>query len=79
MRIVYRSGAVEIDFLAPSFVNRTSHTLNPGFADTPAGRDPLGTSVAAFVSAIRGEGRPSVTASEGAQALDLALRVESAL
>jgi predicted dehydrogenase len=79
MRIVYASGVVEIDFLAPAFVNGTEHALNPGFADTPAGRDPLGASVAAFLGAIRGEGRPSVTGAEGARALELALMVEGAL
>jgi predicted dehydrogenase len=78
MRVAYPSGAVEIDFLAPSFVNTTPFPLDPDFAATAAGRDPLGTSVAAFLAAVRGEGRPSVTGEEGAAALELALAVQAA-
>ena len=47
MRIVLPSGEVRVDFIARTFVNTTPFDLNPGFADTPAGRDPLGASVAA--------------------------------
>jgi predicted dehydrogenase len=78
MRVEFPSGAVEIDFLAPSFENRTSFALDAAFAETPAGRDPLGTSVAAFVAAAQGRGRPTVTGEEGAAALELALQVEAA-
>jgi predicted dehydrogenase len=79
MRLVYPSGEVEIDFLAPSFRNTTSFALNPDFADSPAGRDPLGTSVAAFLATVRGErDRPVVTGREGLAALQLALSVEQA-
>jgi predicted dehydrogenase len=79
MRLVYPSGVIEIDFLAPSFANGTPHPLNPDFAATPEGRDPLGASVAAFLAAVRGEAaRPAVTGAEGAAALDLALAIEAA-
>jgi predicted dehydrogenase len=77
MTIVYPSGTVEIDFLGPSFANGTPHALDPGFAETPEGRDPLGASVSAFLAAIRGEGRPVASGEEGAAALDLALAVEA--
>ncbi|WP_254062758.1 Gfo/Idh/MocA family protein [Caulobacter sp. S45] len=79
MRLVYPSGEVEIDFLAPSFRNTTSFALNPDFASTPAGRDPLGTSVSAFLATVRGERpRPVVDGIEGLEALRLALMVEEA-
>jgi predicted dehydrogenase len=80
MRLVYPSGVVEIDFLKPAFANGTGHRLDPGFSQTPQGRDPLGASVARFVAAVDGSAaRPAVTGEEGARALDLALAVETAL
>ena len=80
MRLVYPSGEVEIDFLSHAFRNTTAYPLNADFAETPAVKDTLGTSVAAFLSAVRGEApRPVVTAAEGAKALDLGLAVERAL
>ncbi len=79
MSIIYPSGRLEIDFVARTFVNSTPFALNEAFADTPAGRDPLGASVGGFVAAVRGEAaRPVVTADEAARALDLGLAVEQA-
>jgi predicted dehydrogenase len=79
MRVVYPSGEVEIDFLARTFRNTTPFALNPDFADTPAGQDPLGASVASFLMAVRGQApRPVVNAEEAIRALDLALVVEQA-
>jgi predicted dehydrogenase len=79
MRVVYPSGVVEIDFLAPSFADTTDHGLDPDFAGTPDGRDPLGASVGRFVAAIGGKGRVAVTGEEGAAALALSLAIEGAL
>jgi predicted dehydrogenase len=78
MLAAFASGRVEIDFLAPSFVNTTPFALNPDFATTPNGRDPLGVSVSRFLAAVRGEGAPVATGVDGARALDLALAVEQA-
>ena len=79
MRVVFPSGEVEIDFLARSFRNTTPFDLNPDFAETPAGKDPLGASVASFLMAVRGEApRPVVNADEAIRALDLALAVQQA-
>jgi predicted dehydrogenase len=79
MRITYPSGVLEIDFLARTFRNGTAFPLNAEFETTEAGRDPLGVSVAAFVTACRGEVvRPLVTGEEAAAALALALRIEKA-
>lgn len=62
MRVVYPSGELQIDFLERTFSNTTALTLNPDFADTPGGRDPLGANVAAFLAAVRRESpRPLVT------------------
>jgi len=80
MKVVYPSGQVEIDFMARTFRNTTPFTLNADFADTPAGKDPLGASVEGFLAAVRGAApRPVVTAEEALRALDLALAVEQAL
>jgi predicted dehydrogenase len=79
MRIVYPAGEVVIDFMAKTFANSTPYALNPDYAETPEGRDPLGASVGAFLKAARGEAsRPLVTGEEALEALDLALRVEAA-
>jgi predicted dehydrogenase len=79
MKVVFPSGEVEIDFLARTFRNTTPFPLIENFNDTPAGRDPLGLSVAGFLKAVRGEApRPVVTGEEAARALDLGLAVEQA-
>jgi len=79
MRIVYPSGEVEIDFITRAFRNTTPFALDQAFTETPAGRDPLGASVAAFIAAVRGEApRPSVTGEEAERALALALAIEEA-
>lgn len=78
MRIVYPSGEVAIDFMAKTFSNTTAFALNPDYAETPDGKDPLGASVQAFLAAVRGEAeRPLVAGEEGVRALDLALKVEA--
>ncbi|HEX3364400.1 Gfo/Idh/MocA family oxidoreductase [Phenylobacterium sp.] len=80
MKIVYPSGEVEIDFVARTLRNTTPFALNANYADTPAGRDPLGASVEGFLMAVRGEApRPIVNAEEAIRALDLALAIEQAL
>ncbi|PIB96681.1 Gfo/Idh/MocA family protein [Caulobacter sp. X] len=80
MKVVYPSGEVEIDFLTRAFRNTTPYPLIENFTETPAGKDPLGLSVAGFLAAVRGEApRPVVTGEEAARALDLALAVEQAV
>jgi predicted dehydrogenase len=80
MRIVYPSGEIDIDFVARTFRNTTPFALDTGYAETPAGQDPLGASVEGFLAAVRGEApRPIVDADEAIRALDLALAVEQAL
>ena len=77
MRLVFPSGELEIDFLARRFIDRTPFGLDPRFAETADGRDPLGASVAAFVAAVRGKApRPLVTGAEASLALDVALEVD---
>jgi predicted dehydrogenase len=80
MRIVYPSGEVRVDFLTHAFTNTTPFALDPNFEETPAAKDKLGASLAAFVAAVRGErAAPLATVRDGARALDLALAVEHAL
>lgn len=79
MRIVYPSGEVKIDFLARTFENGSNVALNSNFADTPAGRDPLGANVARFIDAVLGTApRPAVTGREAADALKIALDADKA-
>jgi predicted dehydrogenase len=79
MKVVFPSGEVEIDFLARTFRNTTPFELNPDFADTPAGRDPLGVSVRSFLRAAGGHApRPVVTGEEAIAALQIGLAVEDA-
>ncbi len=79
MRLVYPSGEVMIDFLAPCFANGSALALDAAFASSAQGHDPLGASVSAFLAAVRGEtGRPMVTGEEGLHALALALEIERA-
>jgi predicted dehydrogenase len=79
MRVVFPSGEMCIDFLARSFTDTTPFSLNADFAAAPDGRDPLGASIADFVSAVRGRAdRPLVTGQEAARALDAALEIDRA-
>ncbi|HEY3799522.1 MAG TPA: Gfo/Idh/MocA family oxidoreductase [Caulobacteraceae bacterium] len=80
LRVVFPSGEVRVDFLTHAFENTTPFALDPDFAQTPAGRDKLGASLAAFAAAARGErAGPLADARDGARALDLALAVEQAM
>lgn len=80
MRLVYPSGEVEIDFVARTFRNTTPFALDEAFADTPAGKDPLGANVEAFLLAARRLApAPIVTADEAIAALKASLAVEAAL
>ena len=79
MTLVYAVGEVEIDFLARTFRNTTGFSLREDFAQTAAGRDPLGSSVGAFLDAVGGtRPRPAVTGCEAALALKLALAADFA-
>jgi predicted dehydrogenase len=79
LSLVYPSGEVEIDLLAGTLTHTTPFDLDPRYGETPAGRDRLGASLAAFAAAVRGKGTPLATGEDGARALDLALAVEQAL
>jgi predicted dehydrogenase len=79
MRLVYPSGEVVIDFLKHAFSNTTPFALDASFEETPAGRDRLGASLAAFLAAVRGKASPLADGGDGARALDLALAVEQAV
>lgn len=78
MRIVYPQGEVKIDFLNRTFENTTPFKLNPDFAEAEIARDPLGTSVSRYLSAVRGERKaPLCTGEEALRALDLALAIDA--
>jgi predicted dehydrogenase len=79
LTLIYPEGEVRLDLLAHTFENTTPWTLDSQFEETPAGKDRLGASLAAFLAAVRGEGRPLADARDGVRALDLALAVEQAV
>ena len=79
MRAVYPSGEVKLDFITREFSNTTSFALNPNFAETRTGSDPLGSNVAAFIDAVLGVApRPVVNGAEALAVLELALEVDRA-
>jgi predicted dehydrogenase len=80
IRIVYPSGEVRVDFLTHAFTNTTPFALDSRFEETPAAKDKLRASLAAFVAAARdARASPLATVRDGARALDLALAVEGSL
>ena len=79
MRAVYPSGEVNIDFITRKFENTTNFPLNPNFAETRTGSDPLGSNVAQFIDAVLGVApRPVVNGEEALAVLELALDVDKA-
>ncbi len=80
MKLVYPRARWRSTSSARAFRNTTGFPLDLDYAETPAVKDTLATSVEGFLAAVRGESpRPIVTAEEAARALDLALAVERAL
>src|SRR5262245_3671599 len=73
MRLVYDDGVIEIDFLARTVRNTTTRLIKP-----LALNDPLGESVAAFVTAIQSNGSALVRPEEARHALETALLIEDA-
>ncbi len=74
MRVVYPDGEIEIDFLTREVTNTTARPLQPLEL-----HDPLGESVAAFVTAVRGGASTLVRPEEARRALETALLIEDAL
>ncbi|HEY1709923.1 MAG TPA: Gfo/Idh/MocA family oxidoreductase [Rhizomicrobium sp.] len=73
MRAVYKDGTVEFDFLTREIRNTTQRRLNP----LEIG-DPLGESVASFVSAVQNGTDTLVQPEEARRALQTALMIEDA-
>jgi predicted dehydrogenase len=73
MRLVYGDGTVEVDFLTRTVRNSTSRVIRP-----LALHDPLGESVAAFVTAVQAGGTALVRPEEARHALETALMIEDA-
>ncbi len=71
LRAVYEDGVVEIDFLTREVKNTTPRPL----AALEMG-DPLGESVANFLSAVRDGVPPLVSAEQAARALETAVRID---
>ena len=74
LRAVYADGVVEIDFLTREVKNTTPRPL----AALEMG-DPLGDSVASFVTAAKTGSEPLVLAEQARQALETAVRIDEAV
>jgi predicted dehydrogenase len=74
LRAVYADGVVEIDFLTREVINTTPRPL----AALEMG-DPLGESVASFVTAVAHGAKPLVLAEQARQALETAIRIDEAV
>jgi predicted dehydrogenase len=74
MRVVYPDGEIEIDFLTRKVTNTTARPLQALEL-----HDPLGESVAAFVTAVQGGPSTLVRPEEARRALETALLIEDAL
>jgi predicted dehydrogenase len=73
MRLIYADGTIEIDFLTRTVRNSTGRLIRP-----LALHDPLGESVAAFVTAVQAGGAALVRPEEARHALETALMIEDA-
>jgi predicted dehydrogenase len=73
MRLVYRDGVIEFDFLTRAVRNTTNHELRP--LDLA---DPLGAEIASFLSEVLGGGEALVRPEEARRAVETALLVEEA-
>ena len=80
MRVDYQGGAsVSVDFMAKTFDNPAGLALDPQFAEHPSAKDSLGANVAAFLAAVRGDGRgPAADGPAGLAALETALAIDAA-
>jgi predicted dehydrogenase len=80
MILSYDDGSIEIDFVKRTVSNTTSTPLSACAASGANGAvvDPLGLSVALFVSAVRGDMACAIPAREARAALEWALLVEEA-
>lgn len=76
MRIEYRSGALEIDFVKKTFKNTTGFLLDPDFGDNPQARDSLGANVNAFLASVLDGAPVAVPAEAGLAALQVARDID---
>ena len=75
-KIVYPSGAVEVDFIARTMRNETGFHLDPDFATKVA--DPLGAGVESFLKACLGAGPNIAPGASAAKAVRLANMIDAA-
>ncbi len=73
MRLIYRDGVIEFDFLTRAVRNTTKRVLQP--LDLA---DPLGAEIASFVSEVQGGPAALVRPEEARRALETALLIEEA-
>lgn len=76
MRIEYRSGVLEIDFVKKTFSNTTGFPLDPDFGETPEAKDSLGANVNAFLASVLDGAPVAVPAEAGLAALQVARDID---
>jgi len=79
MKLVYRDGEIEIDFVKRSLRNTTPASLVSPFdergADIAAFSDPLGANIENFIQCVQSGGRPKISGADGRRALQTALMI----
>lgn len=75
--ITYPSGTVTIDLNAKSLVNQTPFKLNRCFGESPQAKDSLAAGLDEFVSAIKEQRAPFISARDGLMAVDIATKVDT--
>lgn len=76
MRIEYRSGVLEIDFVKKTFSNTTGFPLDPDFGENPQAKDSLGANVNAFLASVLDGAPVAVPAEAGLAALQVARDID---
>lgn len=78
IEISYPSGTVKIDLNAKTLVHDTPFRLNKKFGERAEAKDSLGAGLNEFVSAIRTKRTPFISATDGLNAVETALKVDGA-
>ena len=76
MRIEYRSGVLEIDFVKKSFRNTTGFPLDANFGENPQAKDSLSANVNAFLASVLDGAPVAVPAEAGLAALQVARDID---
>ncbi len=77
LEITYPSGTVVIDLNAKTLSHDTPFRLNAQFGSSPQAKDSLGAGMEEFVSAIRENRPPFISARDGLMAIEIAAKLDA--